>query len=268
VGATISGVDLRERLDAGTVAEVRRALLDHGVIFFREQALTSEQMHAFVSQFGAPISIDYFGGANDEARRIAPGEIVTGDLAPTRQGTAVWHADVTWLAKPPFATALRAAKLPRVGGDTCWADMEAAYEALSEPFRRMLDGLTAVHSMQPTVDREDLLKRALLAKGRPDVMENVHPVVSVHPETGRKALFVNECSTTRILELSPIESLQVLSALFMHIRTPDFMVRWRWSTNDVAFWDNRSVQHYAVPDYDEQRVMQRVELAGERPVGP
>jgi taurine dioxygenase len=122
--------------------------------------------------------------------------------------------------------------------------------------------------MRPTIEREPLLRRSMEAMGRPAVMETVHPVVTVHPETGRKALFVNECSTTRIVELSPIESMQVLTALFMHIRSPDFMVRWRWAANDLAFWDNRSVQHYAVPDYDEERLMQRAELAGDRPTGP
>lgn len=267
VGSVIHGPDLRERLDPETVAAVRQALLERGVVFFRGQDLSSEQMHAFASNFGTPIHIDYFGSPEDGTQQqdAAPDEIVTGNLTPTRRGTAVWHSDITWIPKPPFATALRAARVPAVGGDTCWSDMEAAYDALSEPMQHMLAGLTAVHSMQPTVDREPLLMQAMLAKGRPDVMETVHPVVTTHPETGRKALYVNECTTVRIVELTPIESMQVLTALFMHIRTPDFAVRWHWSANDLALWDNRSVQHYAVPDYDEERVMQRIELAGESP---
>lgn len=269
IGSVIQGVDLRERLEPGIVAAIRDALLDRGVVFFKGQHLSSEQMHAFVSNFGTPIHIDYFGSPMDGTQQkvAAPEEIFTGNLTATRRGTAVWHTDITWIPKPPFATALRAARVPAVGGDTCWADMEAAYEALSEPMKQMLDGLTAVNSMQPTIDREPLLKQALLVKGRPEVIETVHPVVTVHPETGRKALHVNECATTRIVELSPIESMQVLTALLMHIRSPDFQVRWHWSADDLAFWDNRSVQHYAVPDYEEDRVMQRIELAGEQPAG-
>lgn len=267
IGSVIDGVDLVSPLDAKTVAAIRQVLLDRGVVFFRGQDLTSEQMHAFVSNFGSPINIDYFGDPAEgtQLKAAAPDEIVTGSLTATRRGTAVWHTDITWIPRPPFATVLRAASVPPVGGDTCWADMEAAYDALSEPMKRMLDGLTAVNSMQPTIDREQLLKQAALVKGLPKVVETIHPVITVHPETGRKAIYVNECTTLRIVELSPIESMQVLAALFMHIRTPDFQCRWRWSANDLAFWDNRSVQHYAVPDYEEARVMQRIELAGQVP---
>lgn len=267
IGSVIEGVDLAGPLGDDVVAAIRQALLDRGVVFFRGQDLSSEQMHAFVSQFGRPVNIDYFGDPSDgtQQKSAAPDEIVCGNLTATRRGTAVWHSDITWIPQPPFATVLRAARVPPVGGDTCWADMEAAYEALSDPMKRMLDGLTAVYSMQPTIDREQLLKQAMLMKGQPKAVETIHPVVTVHPETGRKALFVNECTTLRIVELSAIESMQVLTALFMHIRTPDFQCRWRWSANDMAFWDNRSVQHYAVPDYKEDRVMQRIELAGETP---
>lgn len=267
IGSVIEGADLAAPLPAEHVAAIRQALLDRGVVFFRGQDLTSEQMHAFVSNFGSPVHIDYFGdpAAGTQLLAAAPDEIVTGSLTATRRGTAVWHTDITWIPRPPMATALRAASVPPVGGDTCWADMEAAYDALSEPMKRMLDGLTAVYSMQPTIDREQLLRQAAMVKGLPKVVETVHPVITVHPETGRKAIYVNECTTLRIVELTPIESMQVLAALFMHIRSPDFQCRWRWSANDLAFWDNRSVQHYAVPDYEEARVMQRIELAGDVP---
>lgn len=267
IGSVIEGIDLAGPLGGDRVSAIRQALVDRGVVFFRGQDLSSEQMHAFVSNFGTPVHIDYFGDPADGLQQKAadPDEIVTGNLAATRRGTAVWHSDITWIPKPPFATVLRAASVPPVGGDTCWADMEAAYDALSEPMKRMLDGLTAVNSMQPTIDREQLLRQAMMVKGLPQVVESIHPVVTVHPETGRKALYVNECTTLRIVELIPIESMQVLTALFMHIRTPDFQCRWRWSANDLAFWDNRCVQHYAVPDYEEARVMQRIELAGEAP---
>lgn len=268
IGSVIEGVDLRQRLGADLAGAIREALLDRGVVFFRGQDLTSEQMHAFVSDFGKPVNYNYFGDPADQSqvRVAAPDEVMTSNFTAPRRGTAVWHIDIGWHVRPPKFTALRAVSTPPVGGDTCWADMEAAYDALSEPMRRMLTGLTAVNSMQPTYDREPLLKQAMLARGLTQVYETVHPVVARNPETGRQALFVNECTTTRIVELSPVESMQVLTALFMHIRTPEFQVRWRWTPGDLALWDNRSVQHHAVPDYEEDRIMQRIELAGDVPV--
>lgn len=259
VGAVIKGIDLRQTLAPDIVRALRQALLDHGVIFFHDQDLSDDEMLSFVTRFGDPLVASYDSG-------VARPVVIQGNLAPTKRGTAVWHADVTWIPAPPMATALRAVRLPSVGGDTCWASMEAAYNALSEPFRGMLDRLTAVHSMQPTVEREPTLGRSLNPEVTP--RQSVHPVVRVHPETGRKALYVSECATLRIVELSPAESAHVLTVLFAHIRSPDFALRWHWTRNDLAFWDNRSVQHYAVPDYEGERVMQRAELAGDAPVGP
>lgn len=258
VGAVLEGYDLRRPQEPEEVEDLRQALADHGVIFFRGQQLSDDEMAAFVSCFGE-LQPSRAGGEEHRA-------VTTGNLAPTRYSTAVWHADVTWLPAPPIATALRAVRLPAVGGDTCWVGTEAAYEALSEPLRRMLDGLTAVHSMRPTLDREPALAGYLDKDGA--VMESVHPVVRVHPQTGRKSLYVNECSTVRIVELSPAESAGVLSVLFAHIRSPHFALRWHWSPDDVAICDNRNTQHFAVPDYAEERVMQRAQLAGEVPVGP
>lgn len=273
VGAVIGGVDLREPLAPAVAEEVRRVLTQYGVVFFRDQDLTSGHLHDFVSNFGRPINFDYFGDPDQDSQVWTAGrdDIITTNVTPAKAGTAVWHTDITWIPKPPAATALRAVKPPAYGGDTCWANMEAAYEALSNPLKSMLDGLTAVNSMQPTIDREPLLKQKLGSKGQFRVVETVHPVVRLDPRTGRKALYVNECTTTRIVEMKPMESMHLLASLFAHIRTPDFQVRWRWSANDLAFWDNLITQHYAVPDYDydQERVMQRIELAGEeRPLGP
>ena len=186
IGSVIDGVDLTGPLPGEDVAAIRQALLDRGVVFFRGQELSSEQMHAFVSNFGDPIHIDYFGDPADGTQQAvaAADEIITGSLTATRRGTAVWHTDIAWIPKPPFATVLRAASVPPVGGDTCWADMAAAYEALSDPMKRMLDGLTAVNSMLPTIEREQLLKQALMVKGQPKVVETVHPVET---ERGRRA---------------------------------------------------------------------------------
>jgi taurine dioxygenase len=261
VGAVLEGYDLRERLEAEQIQAVRQALVGHGVIFLRGQELTEQELLAFLSSFGEPLVSAY----------SAPGAaafVTAGNLAPTRHSTAVWHADVTWLPEPPIFTALRAVQLPPVGGDTCWMSTEAAYAALSEPMRRMLDGLTSVHSMQPTLDREPALAESLAKGPAGAVPHSIHPVVRVHPETGRKGLYVNECSTVRIVELSRAESDAVLRVLFAHIRSPEFSVRWQWALHDVALWDNRNTQHFAVPDYTDARVLQRAEIAGEVPVGP
>jgi len=268
VGSVIEGLDLARPLDDETVAGIREALLERGVVFFPAQQMDAGQLHDFVSRFGDPVHIDYFGKPGDDSFETPclRGEIVTGSLTPSRKSTATWHADITWIPRPPAITALRAVEVPGVGGDTCWADMEAAWDALSPPMRSMLDGLTAIHSMRPTVERDGMRGIKLIAERQVELVENIHPVVTTHPETGRKALFVSECSTLRIVELSPLESMQVLAALFLHIRSPDFAVRWRWSAGDLAFWDNRSTQHYAVPDYEQDRVMQRIELSGLKPM--
>lgn len=262
VGAVIDGVDLRDPLEPGAVRAIRQTLLEHGVVFFHDQELTREQMHAFVTNFGTPIAEPFQAGDQPEP-------VGEADLAATRRATAVWHSDTTFVAEPPSLTALRAVRLPPVGGDTCWGSMYAAYEALSKLLREMLDGLTAVHSVYPVMQRLGDVGQRDAAYSKPiHGTENVHPVIRVHPETGRKALFVNESWTTRIVELHPAESAAVLALLFEHVKSPDFTMRWRWAPNDLAMWDNRAVQHYAVPDYDTSRVMQRVVLAGDKPCGP
>lgn len=261
VGAVLEGYDLRRALQPDELRDARQALVDHGVIFFRGQDLSECELLDFVSGFGRPLSSPYAKSGREEF-------VTAGNLAPSRHSTAVWHADVTWLPEPPIVTALRAVRLPQIGGDTCWMSTEAAYGALSRPIRKMLDGLTAVHSMQPTLDREPGLAGSLDKALRHAPPQSVHPVVRVHPETGRKGLYVNECSTVRIVELNAAESAGLLGILFAHIRSPEFSVRWTWSVGDVALWDNRHTQHFAVPDYTDDRVLQRVEIAGEVPQGP
>ena len=262
VGATIHGVDLREPLDAEEVRAIRQALLDHGVLFFHDQALTRDQMRAFVSNFGTPIP-EPFGGDP------AADPIGEADFQSTKRATAVWHSDTSYVAEPPSLTALRAIELPPIGGDTCWGSSYAAYDALSIPMREMLGGLTAVHSVFPVIERMGLTGRQYADDSAGEHgYEYVHPVIRVHPETRRNVLYVSESWTTRIVELTPAESAHVLALLFEHVKSPDFTMRHRWAPNDVALWDNRAVQHYAVPDYDTPRLMQRVVLAGDRPFGP
>jgi alpha-ketoglutarate-dependent taurine dioxygenase len=263
VGAEVDGVDLRDPLDPNTAELLGQALLDHGVLFFHDQDLTREQFHSFLCNFGEPIVDPY--SALDPSSKI----IDESDLGPTRRGTAVWHSDSTFLAEPPAITALRAVELPDAGGDTCWASAYEAYETLSAPVRTMLDALSAVNSLKLALgvlasEGQDSGEHAAVL----DRFESVQPVVRVHPVTGRKALFVTAASTTRIVELTSEESAHVLALLFEHVKSPEFAMRHRWSVNDIAIWDNRSVMHYAVPDYEGRRVMQRVVLAGDRPIGP
>jgi taurine dioxygenase len=264
IGAVIDGVDLRQPLTPEAVRFIRQALLDHSVIFFRDQDLDTEQLRAFAKNLGRPVTTPF---ATAEVQKADP--VTNGDLYASKHSTALWHTDTTYVPEPSAVTMLRAVRLPPVGGDTCWSSMYAAYDALSEPMRSMLDGLTAVHSVQPVMD---LLGPEMAKDYQHNIelygVQNIHPVIRVHPETGRKALYVNSAWVTRIVELTPAESRHVLDLLFEHIKSPDFTMRWRWSPNDLAVWDNRCVQHYAVPDYDSERVMQRTELAGDRPRGP
>jgi len=264
IGAVIDGVDLKQPLPPETAGAIRQAMLDHCVVFFPDQDLDTEQMRAFARSFGTPVTTPF---TTPEMRKADP--VTVGDLLPSKYSTAIWHTDTTYVLEPSMVTALRAVRLPPVGGDTCWSSMFAAYDALSEPMRDMLDGLTAVHSVLPVME---LLGPEMARDYQENLeihgVENIHPVIRVHPETGRKALYVNRAWTTRIVELTKAESDGLLPMLFEHIQRPDFCMRWRWSPNDLAVWDNRSVQHYAVPDYTSERVMQRVELAGDRPYGP
>jgi alpha-ketoglutarate-dependent taurine dioxygenase len=260
-GAVVHDIDLREPLSREAVRLIRRAVGERGVLFFRNQELDAESFWNFTAQFGIALKDETTGTAENRAN-----DLMTVDFAPARHSTAVWHSDTTSLATPPWATILRCVQPTAVGGDTCWSSMTAAWDALSEPMRHMLDGLTAVHSVQPTYDRMLHYRPLFEAQYAPrHPPEQVHPVVLAHPVTGRKVLYVNESFTTRIVELSLPESAAVLSMLFRHIEKPDFCVRWKWSANDIAFWDNRAAQHYAVPDYESGRIMQRIVLQGGRP---
>jgi taurine dioxygenase len=263
VGAVIEGVDLRRPLSKAAKGSIHQAMLDHGVVFFRGQdELTLDELARFVSNFAAlQTGILVEEGAPPAAAALEF------NIAEIKQGTALWHSDFTFYDEPTVYTGLRSVKLPPVGGDTCWASMYAAYDALSEPLRQMLDGLTAVHSMSPTAERlphiADNYARAAQVYGD----QAIHPMVIVHPETGRKALYVFEGATTRVVELSSTESKYLLAMLFDHLRSPQFAMRWTWKPNDVALWDNRALQHFAVPDYAGERIMQSVRTIGQRPVG-
>lgn len=262
VGAEIHGVDLRDALDHQTVDAIEEAVLAHGVVFFRGQDITPAQQLAFARQMGA-ISIPPFAPKYGDDPEL----IVLDQVSPKGEGADEWHSDNTFMAEPPMGSILKAVQLPTYGGDTCFASMVAAYEGLSQPLRTLVDGLQAVHDV--TKPLQKAIAAGHTEVDLPEIQASwppvVHPVARTHPITGRKALFVNGNSTTHLLGLQPRENELLLRFLVDHVRDPAFQCRFRWDVNSVAFWDNRSVQHYAVPDYAERRVMHRVTLAGDRP---
>jgi len=262
VGAVAREIDLTRPLEPDTVRRIRQAVLDQGVVFFRNQDLTRDQMVAFMKNFG-PLCTDPFS----VAALTPPPEEATVHLMPTygnRRATAIWHMDSTLAPEPAALLALRAIELPESGGgDTCWGSMVAAYEALSEPVKALIDGLSAEHSAYKTLPLLGSNTGMLQA-----AMRNTHPVVIVHPETARKALYVNELWTERLVGVSQHESDSLLAMLWKHSQAPEFTMRWKWQVNDIALWDNRSFQHYAVMDYHGTRVLQKSYVAGERPRGP
>ena len=181
------------------------------------------------------------------------------------KATAVWHMDSTLAPAPAAYLSLRALELPPDGGgDTCWGSMYAAYETLSEPVKAMIDGLSAEHSAYKTLPLLGGSNTGYLQES----MRNIHPVVRVHPETGRKALFVNELWTESIIGLSQHESDSILAMLWKHSMSPEFTMRWQWQVGDLALWDNMAFQHYAVRDYHGNRVLQKAYVQGARPRGP
>lgn len=240
-------------------------MLKHQVLFFRDQPLTPAQQARFAAHFGDLHIHPIYPNVPETP------EVLVLDTAVTDvRDNAVWHTDVTFLATPAMGAVLSAKQLPAYGGDTLWASGIAAFEALSAPLRQMLDGLTATHDFTQSfplerfgTTAEDRERWEATRRANPPLS---HPVVRTHPVSGRKALFVSEGFTTRINELSEAESKALLALLFAHATRPEFTIRWRWQENDVAFWDNRVTQHYAVDDYRPQRrVMHRATILGDAP---
>ncbi len=264
IGAELSGVDLARPLDEDTIAEVRRALLSHLVIFFRDQTLTPEQYLRFARSMGEPSEYPFVRGVDGYPEII---EVIKKEDERVNFG-GIWHSDTTYLEYPPMGTMLYARELPPIGGDTLFANMIMAYEGLSPGMQRLLDGLTAVNSAQKGVaaaTRADRLQERPREAGDTATVAE-HPVVRTHPETGRKALYVNPGHTLRIGELSEAESAPILDYLYQYQTQPEFTCRFRWRVDSLAFWDNRAAQHYPLNDYHGyRRVMQRITLAGDRP---
>jgi taurine dioxygenase len=258
-GAEVRGIDLAQPLDAAAVDALGRALAEHCVLFFHEQKLTPQQQKELGQCFGElhlhpawprlveghPEIMEIYADAN--SKRIAGED---------------WHSDVSCDSEPPLGTILYMLEVPEVGGDTLFASMYAAWDALSAPMKKMLEGMTALHDGEATY-RGRYEGAVETGKVYP---RSVHPVARTHPVTGRKALFVNRIFTSRIQELSKPESDAVLAMLFAHIEQPEFQCRFRWQPGSVAFWDNRCVQHHALWDYYPQRRRGlRVTIKGDKP---
>lgn len=264
LGAELSGVDLAAGLDAAGAAEVRQALLDHGVIFLRRQPLTPSQFLRFARTMGEPVDYPFVKGLADHPQII---EVKKLEHETTNFG-GIWHSDTTYLAEPPMGSMLLAKEVPPYGGDTLFASQYAAYDALSATMKRLLDGLVGISSSAKadvSKTREDRIKSDGTAEAKKEYRAE-HPVVRTHPETGRKALFVNVAHTAGIVGMTDEESAPLLQFLFAHQVKPEFTCRFVWDTDAVAFWDNRCVQHNPVNDYHgHRRVMQRITLRGDKP---
>ena len=258
IGAEIHGIDLGAPDISNRVPEIRAALLTHGVIFFRDQQLTQEQQIAFARHFGDleihPATPK--AQVNREVLRIVYG--------PDSRGEEnFWHSDVTWRECPSLGSILLAREIPECGGDTLFANMHLAYERLSEQMRRFCEGLTAVHDISRVFARRLNKTPEELHDKYPPMR---HPVIRTHPETGKRAIYVNTAFTSHVEGLSGAESRWLLDHLYATARDVEIQCRFRWREGSVAFWDNRVCQHLAASDYfPARRVMERVTIAGDRP---
>ena len=264
LGAEIGGVDLSRELNAGTIAAIRQALLDHLVIFFRDQDISSDQYLAFASCFGKTVEYPLVNGLDGYPAIMS---VVKLEDEKINFG-GLWHSDTTYLEQPPMASILLGRELPPFGGDTEFANMYLAYETLSDGMKKLLTPLRGVSvSNLPKTQKTRQARMADGSKATTDsVLTATHPVVRTHPETGRKALYVNGAHTIRFEGLSEEESAPLLNYLFAHQIRPEFTCRFRWEQGSIAFWDNRASQHNPINDYHGfRRVMHRITLAGDKP---
>ena len=267
LGAILRGVNLAEPAGDETIADIRQALLDHQVIFFEgQQGMTPAQQSAFAKRFG-----DLHVHPLYERSNANPEIMIIDNHVDNPTDNNFWHTDVTFIDTPPMGSILAAQQLPPVGGDTMWASTTAAYKALSEPMKRFLEGLEAVHDFAYAFTADGI---AGSQAGREQYDKAVaanppvtHPVIRSHPETGEPCIFVNSVFTKRIKGLRREESKALMAFLNTHVQQPEFVVRWRWRPGDVAFWDNRCTQHRAVDDFlPHRRIMHRATVLGDRPV--
>jgi taurine dioxygenase len=260
LGAEILGVDLSSSSDK-EIALIRKAWLDHLVVFFRDQDLTPEQFMAFARRIGKPVEYPFVKGIAGfpeiiEVKKLEHEKVPFG---------GIWHSDTAYLEEPPMASMLLARELPPAGGDTLFANMYLAYETLSDGLKKILCDLKAINASSKadvTRTREDRTG----GDDRRKELAAEHPVVRTHPETGRKALYVNVGHTVRFEGMTEEESAPLLGFLYQHQIQPEFTCRFAWQPGSIALWDNRCTQHNPVNDYHgHRRVMHRITLAGDRP---
>lgn len=269
LGAEIDGADLSKDLPDEVFAEIKRAWLDHLVIFFRDQQITPEQHKAFGERFGT-LNVHPYVKSLAGHPEIIPIIKEPSDKANFGGG---WHTDMTFLEEPAMASILYAIETPTFGGDTLFANQYLAYETLSDGMKAMLDGMIAVHSAGPQYGRnsESSKNRDKRSNMETAVTEEAeatieHPVIRTHPETDRKGLFVNPAFTVKFKDMTRRESKPLLEYLFRHCTQEAFTCRFRWRAGSLAMWDNRCTQHYALNDYHGQRrEMNRVTINGDRP---
>lgn len=266
IGAILRGVNLAEQASDDLVGDIRAALLKHQVIFFEGQDFTPTQQRDFAARFGDLHVHPLYD--RDEGH---PEIMIIDNHVDNPTDNNFWHTDVTFIDTPPMGSILAARQLPPVGGDTMWASMTAAYNALSKPMQTFLQGLEAVHDFSFAFTAEGLAgSQAGREKYEKAVAANppvTHPVIRSHPETGEPGIFVNSVFTRRIKGLRREESKALMAFLNHHIQQPEFVVRWRWRPGDVAFWDNRNTQHRAVDDFlPHRRIMTRATVLGDKPV--
>ncbi|WP_419932129.1 TauD/TfdA dioxygenase family protein [Candidatus Poriferisodalis sp.] len=258
IGAEISGVDLRE-LDDELISELHDAWMAHKVLFFRDQELTQAQHVAYGRAFGE-LEVHPFARNVPEHPEI----LVLESTADSFQAAETWHSDVTFRECPPLGSILMGRVIPAYGGDTCWANMELAYEQLPDDVKSQIEGRYAIHSFVKAFGRG--MSENEREEARQKYPDQKHPVVRTHPVTGAKSLYVNRTFTLTIDGMTPDESRALRRRLYAQASEPEFQCRFRWRPSSIAQWDNRCTQHYAVPDHGGlHRRMERVTLLGDRP---
>lgn len=263
-GAEIEGVDLSQPLDDATFAAIEAAFVEHEVIVFRDQTISSEDQKTFARRFG-DLTVHPFAPSSEDAPELI---VFDNDADNPPWGTDMWHSDETFRAEPPLGTMLRALIVPEYGGDTMFASMTTAYDGLSDRMQQFISGLEAIHDFKPfrQLFDDDAESRAKLRAFEDRYPPVAHPVVRTHPVSGRKSIFVNPQFTIGIKGMDEAESRALLELLFHQASIPEYQYRHHWAPNTMVFWDNRSVQHYAIHDYyPNRRKLERVTVKGDAP---
>jgi len=267
LGAEISGVDLTQPLGNETFSEIHQAFLEHLVVFFRDQKLSPSQLADFARRFGRLDPHHVLKGMDGHPEIL---EIVR-ERTDTKIFAPGWHADVTWQERPVLGAVLYGLEVPDIGGDTLFSNQYLAYETLSPGMKRFLDGLKAVHGTAKVygdqADDYTYVNNLVTDRKKAASYENVHPVVRTHPETGRKALFLNDHYVLRFEDMTAEESAPLLNYLWQHAIRSEFTCRFRWRNGSIALWDNRCLLHTPIDDYfGKRRHLWRITIAGDRPI--